>query len=216
MLCSTVLVAATTGTLSAFTASLTDAASTASAGQLVLEELDADGDQLCTSASAADDSAVCDDVDAYGDSASGLDPGDTSATTVLRFQNTGATDSGGFALTPGACSDTVQDAGDLCAWLDLTITCSSPAVDGPGPRPIGLVLSPMRNTVWRSSASVYDGVPLSQVADQGERAIPDGCVPQAGGDAIEFDVSLRLDQDAPDSAQGQSVVQSLKWTLTSA
>ena len=116
------LALATTGTLSAFAASIQNSVNTSSTGTLVLQEKSSDG-ITCTSTDGTDNAATCSTINKYGGQV--LSPGQTSTTTVT-MTNLGTLTPASFTLQPGACSTTNSASGeasttDLCSKINLAV-----------------------------------------------------------------------------------------------
>ena len=209
-LCSALLGAAATGSLSAFEASITNASNTAESGSLVMKELDANGDVVCSSSDGANNvSASCTGVDEYGGTGNPFTPGSTHATTIY-IGNVGSSEVRSFAVKPGDCSRTAgpgtgsRATGDLCARLQLTLSCTPVRPDG---------------TPTASSVTVYPGRTLSEIAnaevDLG--SISAGCVPHASGaNGVRLDFSVHMPDDQDNTVQGQTASQPITWTFTGA
>ncbi|MCE5290157.1 MAG: hypothetical protein LLG14_13100 [Nocardiaceae bacterium] len=124
-----VLALAVTGTLSGFTASITNNNTNAATGTLIMSE--SDGTSTCTS-NQADGAGVvstnaynCSTINKYGGSTT-LVPGDTQTKTIT-ITNTGTVTAHNFTLTAGTCTQSNNgtpngSATDLCAQLLLTVT----------------------------------------------------------------------------------------------
>lgn len=127
------LALATTGTLSAFAASITNSVNTATVGQVVLQETNADGSVTCTSTDSATNAATCTTINKYGGQT--LAPGGSTTTTV-KLTNLGSVTPASFTLTPGTCSQAGTPpvgtaATDLCAKLTLTVYAAATATGTP-------------------------------------------------------------------------------------
>lgn len=205
-LSSAVLGASVTGTLSAFTASITNSTNTATAGSLVMKETKdtVDGATSCLSSSGANNSYTsCGTIDKYGGTGTPFTPGTTHATTVF-FQNTGTTRVSSFDLLPSACTRTGNDSmstANLCDSLQLTVTCTPVANDGtPG-----------------TTDTVYTSQNLTTVAANGRVTLSANCTPQASsGNSVKFVFSVTMPSGQDNTVQGQTVSQPLTWTFTGA
>ncbi|PPK62571.1 hypothetical protein V5P93_002039 [Actinokineospora auranticolor] len=123
----TLLALALTGTLSAFTAAITNTTDTLSTGSLILRETD--GSNTCTSTSSSTNAANCATINKY--SGSTLLPGG-SATKTVTLANDGTITPATFTLTPGTCSQSgsvsgITPASDFCSQVTLKIYAAATA-----------------------------------------------------------------------------------------
>lgn len=117
-----------TGTLSAFTAQITNSANTVGNGTLVMTETQSVGQTTTTcnstdTNSVATNSATCSTINKYG-GVTNLVPGGSSSATVT-IANTGTAAASSFTLAPSACAQTGNVTGsatDLCSKLLLSVT----------------------------------------------------------------------------------------------
>ncbi|WP_026425966.1 hypothetical protein [Actinokineospora inagensis] len=127
----TLLALALTGTLSAFTAAITNTTDTVSTGSLIMQE--SDGSNTCTSNSSSTNSANCATINKY--SGSTLLPGG-SATKTVTLTNNGTITPATFTLTPGSCSQSgsvsgITPASDFCAQVTLKLYAAATATGSP-------------------------------------------------------------------------------------
>ncbi len=127
----TLLALALTGSLSAFTAAITNTTDTVATGSLVLRETD--GTNTCTSTSSSTNAANCATINKY--SGSTLLPGG-SATKTVTLANDGTITPATFTLTPGSCSQSgsvsgITPASDFCAQVTLKIYAAATATGSP-------------------------------------------------------------------------------------
>ncbi|MHA3701166.1 hypothetical protein ACXR2U_03195 [Jatrophihabitans sp. YIM 134969] len=121
------LALSTTGTLSAFTAQITNSANTVTDGTLVMTESQTVGQATTTcnstdTNSVAVNSATCTTINKFGGVAN-LVPGGTSSATIV-ISNTGTATASAFTLTPGACAQSGNVAGsatDLCSKMTIKL-----------------------------------------------------------------------------------------------
>ncbi len=203
-LSSAVLGASVTGTLSAFNASITNSSNTATAGSLVMKETGPDGSTQCLSSSGTDNTYTdCRTINKYGGTATPFIP-DATHDTPVSISNTGVSTVTGFTLTPGTCTATTgatATSGDLCASLELNLSCVSVANGGATGTPVLLT-----NRVKLKDLTRID------IAT----AAPD-CVPAANsGDSVKFVFSVHMPAGQDNSVQGQTVSQNLTWAFTGA
>ena len=180
------LALATTGTLSAFAASIQNSVDTSSTGTLVLQEKSSDG-ITCTSTDGTDNAATCSTINKYGGQV--LSPGQTSTTTVT-MTNLGTLTPASFTLQPGACSTTNSASGeasttDLCSKITVTVYAGTDATGSPLSDP--------------TSLSSFKTQTLATLA------------PKASQD-YTFVVSV---PDLDNTFQGLTVSQPLTWTMSS-
>ena len=127
------LALATTGTLSAFAASIENSVNTTKTANLVLQETNSDGSVTCTSSDSATNAATCATINKYGGQT--ITPGGSSTTTV-KMTNLGTIAPSTFALTAGACTQSGAPASgtaatDLCSKLTLNVYAAATATGTP-------------------------------------------------------------------------------------
>jgi hypothetical protein len=189
-----------TGTFSAFTASITNSANDAATGSLVMKETDSAGTAgtQCLSSSGTNNTyASCSTLNTFG--AAVFTPGTTNTTTV-RIYNTGTTPANGFTLSPGSCSYSGSGtATDVCSKLTLTVTCVA--------------------STGGTASTVFPSGTLAAFATGGTIAIPStaaACVPPAGGAAwVNFTFAVTLASGVDNTYQGLTAAQPITWTFTS-
>lgn len=110
-----------TGTLGAYSASITNDTNTAGSGNLVITETGpgSTGQVTCSSSDGANNAATCSTINKYGGNVA-MAPGDSSTVNVT-LANTGSVNAKSAALTPGACVNTPTSI-DLCAVMQVTIS----------------------------------------------------------------------------------------------
>ncbi|WP_375388209.1 hypothetical protein [uncultured Amnibacterium sp.] len=202
-LCSALIGASVTGTLSAFQASITNSSNTAAAGSLTMQETGSGGTTCLSSSGTNNNYASCSGINKYGGTVTPFTPGAVHTQTVA-FANTGVSAVNSFTLAPGTCtksggsgSGSASDSTNLCDSLSLTVTC----VQTGGPSPATVVNA---QTLTAVQAQTY--------------TMPAGCIPQASsGNTITFTFSLAMSTAANvNTVQGQQVSQPLTWTFTGA
>lgn len=135
------------GTLGAYSASITNDTNTAGSGNLVITETGpgAGGQVTCSSSEGANNAATCSTINKYGGNVA-MSPGDKSTVNVT-LANTGSVNAKTAALTPGACTNTPTSI-DLCAVMQVTISqagtsiFSGTAASLAGTGPISLTAPP--------------------------------------------------------------------------
>ncbi|SER07339.1 hypothetical protein [Actinokineospora terrae] len=175
-----------TGTLSAFTAAITNTTDTVSTGSLVMQETD--GTNTCTSSSSSTNSANCATINKY--TGNTLMPGG-SATKTVTLSNQGSITPATFTLTPATCSQSgsvsgITPASDFCAQVTLKIYAAATAT---GP------------TSYNGTLAAFT-TPLSLTA-----------LAPAGSQAYTFVVSLPA--GLGNSYMGLTASQQLTWTFSS-
>lgn len=110
------------GSLGAYTASITNSNNTAGAGSLVMQETGKDSTGAtvtCTSTDGTNNAATCATINKYGGNLA-MSPGQSVASTIT-LQNTGTVNATAATLTPGACTNSPTNI-DLCAVMQVVIT----------------------------------------------------------------------------------------------
>ena len=177
----------TTGTLSAFVASITNSTNTAASGTVVMTETNSGGTVTCTSGISAT-AATCANINKFGGSTT-MVPG-TPVATAINITNTGTAQVNTFTLTPGAtCTQSNNGAvngtaTDLCAKLNLTITSGA--------------------------TSVYSGT-LASFA--GHAAFP--LANPTTGTAVPFTFTVTLDPSAGNTYEGLAASVPMTWAFSS-
>ena len=111
-----------TGSLGAYTASITNINNTAGAGSLVMQETgkDANGDAVkCTSTDGTNNAATCATINKYGGNMA-MAPGQ-SVTSSINLANTGSVNATAATLAPGACTNNPTSI-DLCSQMLVVIS----------------------------------------------------------------------------------------------
>lgn len=128
-----VLALSMTGTLSAFTAAITNSVNTTGLGTLTMQETS--GAITCNSTDGnSTNTATCATINKYGGQT--LVPGGSSTTTVS-IKNTGTATPTTFTLTPGACTQSgtapagVTAATDLCSQVTVKLYAAATATGTP-------------------------------------------------------------------------------------
>lgn len=192
LLASAALALTLTGTISAFTASITNPSNTASTGTVVMALTDEEGGETCRSTEGGTvtaNAASCSSIDQFG--ARLLVPGGSEQVTVA-VENVGSVTPATFSLAPGgACA---QDAGpvagtatDLCARLGLVVTSGD--------------------------VRVYEGTVAGfAAATATDLAMPPAPTP---GTSRTFTFVTTLDASAGDAYQGLTATVPSTWTFSS-
>jgi hypothetical protein len=183
-----------TGTLSGFTAQITNSHNTTATGALTMQEDNADASITCTSTdggTASTNTATCATINKFGGSTT-MVPGQT-VTTPVTITNTGTVAANTFTLTPGAaCTQTNVaatvngSATDLCSELSVVITNTT------------------ANTV------VYTGT-LAGLAGSSAFTLPT----VAAGVATDFSFAVTLNSAADNTYQGLQASLPLIWDFAS-
>lgn len=179
------------GTLGAFTASITNTTNTAGTGALTMQETNADGSVVCNSTdggSANTNSANCSTINKYGGSMT-MSPNGSPVTTTINIKNTGTEAASAFTLTPGACTQSNNgsvngSATDFCKKLMVKIVSGS-------------------TTVYNGSADA--------LASGGVISLP---APVAAGASVPFTFTTSIDSSAGNTYQGLAASQPLTWTFS--
>ncbi|MFD1722318.1 hypothetical protein [Amnibacterium endophyticum] len=202
LVASTTLGLSATGTLSAFTASITNSNNTAATGSLIMQETDSAGTTSCLSTSGTGNAYTsCSTINKYGGTTNQLTPGGAPNVTTVRLYNTGTTAVNGFTLAPGTCTKSGSGTGDLCGQLQLTLTCA-----------------PVTGGTAGTAVTLYNAVALNALgASKDIKAASATCVPPTSStDYVRFTFSVQLSSSADNTVQAQSVSQPLVWTYTGA
>lgn len=213
---SAVLLALTvSGTISGFTASITNDTNTTGSGTLLMQESNSGGTVTCYSNGAAANTAIggtnantCSTINKLGGdqspSTSGLNlaPGGAGTVTTVNIKNAGSIAAGQFTLAPAACAQSTNtgnsvvsgvgaygSATDFCTKVNITIKKAGTTV--------------FQGTAAQLSAGTGAATPL--LANLGPVA--------AGASlAMEFDVSL--DSSAGNTYQGLALSLPMTWQFT--
>lgn len=129
------LALATTGTLSAFAASIQNSVNTTTTGSLVLQEQNSDGSITCLSTDGnTTNAATCATINKYGGQS--LSPGGSSTTTV-NLTNQGTVAPKTFTLTAANCTQSgappqgVPAPTDFCSKVSLNVYAAATATGTP-------------------------------------------------------------------------------------
>ncbi|WP_375387090.1 hypothetical protein [uncultured Amnibacterium sp.] len=180
-----------TGTLSGFTAAITNSVNSAATGTLVMQEQNAGATVTCTSVDGSGittNAATCSTVNEFGGTTT-MVPG-TPVTTTVTIRNTGTLNASTFMLTPGGtCTQTsiatpAGTATDLCTKLTLVV------------KQDGTQISSGTLTAFAGSAAKN----LTTVA--------------AGGTST-FTFTVTLDAAATNAYQGLQASVPMTWTFNS-
>lgn len=187
-----------TGTLSAFTAAITNSTNTAASGTLVMQEKNSDGTVTCNSTDGGANginvnAATCATINKYGGSTT-LVPGASSATTVT-IANTGTVPANGFTLAAGTCTQGTNgtpngNANDFCAKVSLVVT-----------QKIGAA----------AATTIINGTTLTALAGTTTTL----GAPIAAGTVVTYSFTATLASAAGNTYQGLSASQPLTWQFTS-
>lgn len=122
LVASVALALTTTGTMSAYTASISNTTNTANTVSIEMTQ----GPDASTVAcrSTATGTTTC-STDLYA--GTNLRPGDTTRGTSTVIKNTGAVAASAFSLAPGVCNGTVSTSNSICYWLLVTVTWTTPS-----------------------------------------------------------------------------------------
>ncbi|GAA2750659.1 hypothetical protein [Amnibacterium kyonggiense] len=183
-----------TGTLSGFTAQITNGANTVTTGSLVLQEgVGSNATTFtCTSADGASittNSSTCSTINTFGGTGSQtMVPGQT-VTQSVTFKNAGTIPASTFTLQPTACSQSAVttpagSATDLCSKLSVVVTQSG------------------------ATGSVYSGTLAGFTANQTLTTL-------AAGASTTFTFAVTLASGAGNSYQGLQASVPMTWTLNS-
>lgn len=122
LVASVALALATSGTMSAYTASISNTTNTASTVSIEMTQGPDATTVACRSTATA--TTTC-STDLYA--GSGLRPGDTTRGTSTVIKNTGGAAASAFSLAPGVCNGTVSTSNSICYWLLVTVTWTTPS-----------------------------------------------------------------------------------------
>lgn len=179
-----------TGSLGAYTASITNGNNTAGAGGLTMQETGpgADGSTVtCNSAEGANNAATCSTINKYGGKTV-MAPGETS-TVNITLKNTGSVNAKTATLTPGACTQTPAvgaGKGDLCKIMRVVIT--------------------------RSGTEIFNGT-AAELAARANSPI-NMTPPPAAGASNAYVITTTLPAEADNSYAGVTISQPLTWTYS--
>ncbi|MTD15732.1 hypothetical protein GIS00_17500 [Nakamurella sp. YIM 132087] len=176
-----------TGTLSAFTAAITNTTNTAGSGTLILREVG--GANSCVS---SDSTASCATINKYGGSTT-LVPSDGVtgvSTTTVNFTNTGTATAASFTLKANACTQSgTGTATTFCSKLNVKIATGA---------------TTLFNGTATALATQTAATPIAVT------------VPTANaGSTVAVTFTVWLDSTADNTFQGLQASQPLVWTLAS-
>ncbi|MCZ2404798.1 hypothetical protein IV498_16860 [Paenarthrobacter sp. Z7-10] len=187
-----------TGTLSGFTASITNSTNTAGSGSLVMQEQTTGGTAVtCLSTdggSVSTNTASCATINKFGGSTT-LVPGGPAVNTAITIKNIGSVPASTFTLTPGAtCTQSNNGtqngtAADFCAKLKVVITSGA-------------------TTVFTGTAATLAG------AAAGATSITMPPAPAAGV-STPFNIAVSLDSTVLNNYQGLAASLPLTWAFAS-
>lgn len=192
-LSSVLLAFSMTPAFSSVAAVISDLASGAGTGSLVMQESTSAGSLNCSSldgGSISANASTCATISSFGGT---LVPGQT-ATETITLSNVGTVPASSFTLAAGSCGQAADgpvhgDAQDLCDRIRLSITSGgSPIFDG--------------------TAAELSGRTLDVLTALDLSAFP-------SGRSVPIRVASTLDPRAGNDYQGLSVTQALQWTFAS-
>lgn len=193
LLASLLLASSLTGTLSAFTAAITNDQNTVSSGSLVMREQNSNASVTCSSTVAGSEvttnSATCTSINSFGGAT--LKPGSSSSAVDITVANVGTLAASAFTLTPGAC--TVSKTGPY----------SGGATD---------LCSKLRLTVRSGSSTVFSGTLAAFSSGSPSLTMP---AAPAAGVSVPFSFVVAFDDVDQNSYQGLTASVPLTWTFTS-
>ena len=188
LLSSALLGLSATGTLSAFTAAITNQ-NTASTGGITMRESDG-ASTTCTSTPSGTTSCA---LNQYG--AGFLSPNRPTNTTTVAFTDTGSMKPTSFTLNPSPCNQSGSGtATDLCAKITVGVTCQI------GAAAASTVFAPgTLNAFYNNGATI---------------TVPTACVPDAAsGTTANFTFTVTLTATT-NEYQSLTATQPLTWTFT--
>jgi len=119
---SVVLALTTTGTVSAYTASISNTTNTANTVSIEMTQ-GPDASTVACRSTVTGTTTCSTDLYAGGN----LRPGDTTRGTSTVIRNTGGVAASAFSLAPGVCNGTVSTPNSICYWLLVTVTWTTPS-----------------------------------------------------------------------------------------
>ena len=182
-----------TGTLSGFTAAITNSTNTAATGTLVLQE-GAGSNATTFTCTSADSSSIttnastCATINKFGGSTT-MVPG-VPVTTSVTFKNSGTLNASSFLLQPAGCTQSsiatpAGSATDLCSKLSVVVT-----------------------QVGAATPTVYSGTLAAFTAQKTLTTL-------AAGASSTFTFAVTLDSAAGNAYQGLQASVPMTWTLNS-
>lgn len=198
-----VLALGVNGSLSTWTASITNADNHVGTGTLVMQEVgpaDDAGTGGTTTCLSSDATANCTTINKYGDagdSVTNLAPGGFVVSTVT-ISNTGTTDASAFTLAFGSCTQV-------------------PTADPVGPPIVGNLCSQLTVDVYQASTAtgtpIATGTPTALAAG-GATSLTAAAATTAGGAGQDFTFKVTLPSTAGNEFQGIVASQPITWTFT--
>jgi hypothetical protein len=201
-----------TGTISGFTASITNDTNTSGSGTLLMQESNSAGTVTCYSNGAAANSAVgaansntCSTINKLGGdqapNTNGLNlaPGTTGTATIVNIKNAGTITASQFTLTPSTCTQSVN-SGNTQVIANGTATDFGTKVNV---------------KVKQAGVVVFQGTAAQLASGTGATTpLPAnlGAVTAGTSVALEFDVSL--DSAATNAYQGLALSLPMTWQFT--
>lgn len=194
-----ILALGVSGSLSDWTASITNTNNKVGTGSLVMQETGPDASGTATTCSSNDATATCSTINKYGNNGvenDKLGPGDSVVTTV-NIKNTGTTNADAFTVAFGACTQT-------------------PAATA-GPPVVGNLCSELTVDVYQASSAtgtpIFSGTPSAlQTASPHTLTAPDAT--NAGGAGQDYTFKVTLPTTADSTFQGIVATQQITWTFT--
>ncbi len=117
LVASVVLALATTGTTSAYTASISNPNNTANTVSIEMTQGPDASSVACRSTATGTTTCA---TDLYA--GKNLRPGDTTPGVSIVIKNTGGVPASAFSLAPGVCNGTVSTSNSICYWLLVTVS----------------------------------------------------------------------------------------------
>jgi hypothetical protein len=205
-----ILATGVVGSLSGFTASITNGSNSYAAGTILLSETQ--GANTCISTgsnttssntvSSADANTSCTAINLFG-SQTAADPGVSATTSTVTVKNIGTIGASALTLTPAGCSATANsatspysgsDTSGFCGKIDVTIyngtNCVYPSQSGACPSPSSSYTLSTLGTTAQSLGSL------------------------AANASTTYTFALQLDATATNADQGLSASESFAWNLS--
>jgi hypothetical protein len=197
-----------TGTISGFTASITNTQNTTGSGTLLMQETNNAGTVSCYSNGVAAGSAVgatnsnnCATINKLGGDQTGglnLAPGTAGTATIVKVKNAGTVDASQFTLTPASCTQSNNTG-------NAAVIANGSATD---------FCTKVNVTIKQGSTTIFAGTAAQLSAGSGATPLPAnlGAVPSGTTVTLEFDVSL--DSSATNAYQGLALSLPMTWQFT--
>ena len=187
----------TTGTLSAFVASIYNNANTAASGSVVMTETTSSGSTTsCTSGIST--TAVTCAINKFGGSTT-MVPGSSVATTI-NIANTGSGAVGTFTLVSGTAG------GATCA-VSANGSNNGTATDAN-------VCAKFNLTIASGSTTLFTGT-LASFAARTTAISLNSLIPTAGGASVPFTFTVSLDSSADNTYEGKTASVPMTWAFSS-